>query len=125
MTNKTPNVYMLECGNAKSSWKVSETALFNECKQWDRHLFTRDDILSLQAQLSDLNAALYKASEKLAASSGKLRGIEDYTEAAAYCRDTLIPNMKAARAYADEIEALTDRAVWPYPTYGDLLFAVR
>ena len=52
MTNKTPNVYMLECGNAKSSWKVSETALFNECKQWDRHLFTRDDILSLQAQLS-------------------------------------------------------------------------
>ena len=33
--------------------------------------------------------------------------------------------MKEARAFADAIESLTDRSVWPYPTYGDILFAVR
>ncbi len=80
---------------------------------------------TLQSKLSDLNDSLYKASEKLAASSEKLRTIEGFDVAAAYCRDTLIPDMKAARAYADEIESLTDRSLWPYPTYGDILFAVR
>jgi len=80
---------------------------------------------TLASKLSNLNDSLYKATEKLAASSEELKSIDCYEVAAAFCRDTLIPDMKTARAFADEIESLTDRSVWPYPTYGDILFAVR
>ncbi|MBQ6261905.1 MAG: glutamine synthetase type III, partial [Clostridia bacterium] len=79
----------------------------------------------LQTKLSCLNDSLYKAAEELERSSEKLKGLDGYSAAADFCRDVLIPDMKKARAFADEIESLTDRSVWPYPTYGDILFAVR
>ena len=53
---KAPLVYLLDCGNAKSSWRLAQAALFNECRQWDRHLFTKDDILALRASLSSTAA---------------------------------------------------------------------
>ena len=80
---------------------------------------------TLSERLSALNDSLYDACERLAGASGKLSAFEDKSEAASYCRDTLIPLMNEARSFADEIESLTDRSVWPYPTYGDILFAVR
>ena len=80
---------------------------------------------TLSERLSALNDSLYDACERLDAASGKLSAFEDKSEAASYCRDTLIPLMNEARSFADEIESLTDRSVWPYPTYGDILFAVR
>ena len=80
---------------------------------------------TLSERLSALNDSLYDACERLAGASGKLSAFEDKSEAASYCRDTLIPLMNEARSFADEIESLTDRYVWPYPTYGDILFAVR
>ena len=33
-------------------------------------------------------------------------------------------DMEAARAIADQLELLVDRAHWPFPTYRDLLFYV-
>jgi glutamine synthetase len=36
--------------------------------------------------------------------------------------DTIVPGMQAIRSHADELEALTDKSYWPYPTYSDLLF---
>ena len=53
---KAPLVYLLNCGSAKSIWRVAQTALFNECCQWDQHLFTKDDILALRASLSSIAA---------------------------------------------------------------------
>ena len=32
--------------------------------------------------------------------------------------------MEALRAPADELEMLVDKADWPFPTYGDLMFEV-
>ena len=32
--------------------------------------------------------------------------------------------MEALRAPIDELEMLVDKALWPVPTYGDLLFEV-
>ena len=40
-------------------------------------------------------------------------------------RDTVLPKMAALRAVADEAETLTAEEVWPFPTYGELLFGVR
>ena len=43
---------------------------------------------------------------------------------AAAIRDGLQPAMDRLRAVCDEAEALTDAAVWPFPTYAELLFSV-
>jgi hypothetical protein len=55
---KTPLVYLLECGDAKSSWRVATRTLYDEARKWDRHLFTHDDILGLYASLKATAAGL-------------------------------------------------------------------
>ena len=37
----------------------------------------------------------------------------------------ILSDMDTLRSAADSAEALTDRTLWPYPTYGDLLYGVR
>ena len=34
-------------------------------------------------------------------------------------------DMTELRLAVDEMETLTSRACWPYPSYGDLLFSVK
>ena len=42
--------------------------------------------------------------------------------ASEYYHSVIVPDMEALRTQADALEALTDKAYWPYPTYSDLLF---
>ena len=42
--------------------------------------------------------------------------------ASRFYHDTIIPGMEAIRGHADQLEELTDRSYWPYPTYSDLLY---
>ena len=42
--------------------------------------------------------------------------------AAKYYRTVIVPAMEDVRREADILEALTDKAFWPYPTYSDLLY---
>ena len=44
---------------------------------------------------------------------------------AEYYRDKVIPAMTALRSAADQLEPLVDKALWPFPTYSDLLFSVN
>ena len=46
-------------------------------------------------------------------------------ETANYYKDHVIPAMNELRVNADELETLTSKAYWPFPSYGDLLFGVR
>ena len=39
--------------------------------------------------------------------------------------DRVIGAMERLRASVDAMETLCDRSVWPYPTYGDILFSVK
>ena len=41
---------------------------------------------------------------------------------AAYCRDVLIPAMRAVRETADYLETVVDKRFWPLPTYDEILF---
>ena len=41
---------------------------------------------------------------------------------AQYIHDKIVPLMAEVRAAADELETIVDAAVWPFPTYIDLLF---
>ena len=52
------------------------------------------------------------------------QGIKEHKTCARYYRDHVKTAMEALRAPADALEMLTDKEVWPLPTYGDLLFEV-
>jgi len=47
------------------------------------------------------------------------------TELANYYKDKVIPAMSELRISADELETITAKSYWPYPSYGDLLFSVK
>ncbi|MGI6578208.1 MAG: glutamine synthetase III [Eubacteriales bacterium] len=57
------------------------------------------------------------------------RSIDDVPEdklenIAHYWHDTVLPIMEKLRGTADNLERITDTSLWPFPTYGELLFKV-
>ena len=50
--------------------------------------------------------------------------LADKKEQAQYYRDVICTDMAALRAPADALEMMVDKNMWPFPTYGDLLFEV-
>ena len=66
--------------------------------------------------------ALNQCIERL---SGSLEGQPadgEPLERARYMHDSVMPEMAALRKVADELESITDRKSWPFPTYDQLLF---
>ena len=49
---------------------------------------------------------------------------ENALEKACFYRDVIIPIMNEIRENTDKLELITDRNVWPVPTYNELLFGV-
>ena len=45
-------------------------------------------------------------------------------ERAVFCRENVVPAMKALRTPVDELEMIVDKEMWPMPSYGDLIFEV-
>ena len=53
-----------------------------------------------------------------------LRNVPADPEAAMrFCHDVIVPDMNECRSFADELETITERTAWPFPTYSDLLFS--
>ena len=67
-----------------------------------------------------LNAAIADLSDAL--NSKPLQ--DDPEQSARYMRDRVLPPMKRLRKVADELEIVTDKKLWPFPTYDQLLFSV-
>lgn len=76
-------------------------------------------------EVADHLDAMYKAVKKLEADEVKGNDITDVVELADFCRDIIIPDMAEVRAHSDAMEMVADSKVWPYPSYGKLLFGVR
>ena len=73
-------------------------------------------------QIGELTDKLLDAAEKL---ESDLKAVpSDSVKAMDYTHKTILSDMAAARADADELETLTDRAYWPFPVYSDLLFYI-
>ena len=71
--------------------------------------------------VSMLTDCLYDACIKL---EKDLRDVpQDPEEAMRFCHDVIVPDMNECRSYADELETITDRNAWPFPTYSELLFS--
>ena len=65
-----------------------------------------------------------KALDDLGLQLKRVTEIRDVKEQAFFCKDVIVPAMAALRAPADELELLVDKALWPLPTYGELMFEV-
>ena len=72
------------------------------------------------ALLSDMKVALAALTDITEETAG-VSGAE--AQAHAY-HDKVVPAMAALRAPADKLEMIVDKDLWPFPSYGDLMFEV-
>ncbi len=77
------------------------------------------------AVLSDITSGAFALAEEMEALVVEIRKEKNVTRRGARVRDELSPMMKALREMIDSAEGITDRAYWPVPTYGELLYGVR
>ena len=78
--------------------------------------------IALVRAITDKTSALMERAEALDKAVAAVPGT--VKESARYCAEAVLPAMEAARAIADQLELIVDRAHWPFPTYRDLLFYV-
>ena len=78
----------------------------------------------LANRLSTLCASLYQRIGALEAAVQDAANSGDAEACAMYYKDHVFTAMQELRAVADELEGLTAKRYWPYPTYGDMLFSV-
>ncbi|MBR6452704.1 MAG: glutamine synthetase III [Lachnospiraceae bacterium] len=80
--------------------------------------------VSLISRLSDLQDQAFAQAEDLAKKLADSPKGSDKLTIAQYYRDEILPAMKALRESCDTMEVYTPSDVWPFPTYGSLLFSV-
>ena len=78
----------------------------------------------LLRETSELLARASAAEKRLDAAVQKMNGIDCVCEMATFCRDEVVPAMRDLRTPIDRLELIVDKAIWPVPTYGDLMFEV-
>ncbi len=80
--------------------------------------------LTLIKRLSALQDLAFRRTDELNEKLGNAVSIHDCLELAIYYRDVILPAMEALRAPIDTMEVYTPSDVWPFPTYGSLLFSI-
>ena len=76
-------------------------------------------------KLNDIGDKIYAAINKLDALLKESLNFAGAQEHALFLRDKVINAMKELRAYSDDAEQRVDKAFWPFPTYGEILFSVK
>ena len=77
------------------------------------------------ARLSALTETASEDAAKLSDALMQAGELPSAQEAADFYQAEVFKDMAELRLAVDEMETLTARACWPYPTYGELLFSVR
>jgi glutamine synthetase len=62
------------------------------------------------------------ATQRLRTTLKETKDIEDAGELALAFKEKVLTTMAELRTYGDNLELLVEKAVWPFPTYEDLLF---
>ncbi len=78
----------------------------------------------LLRQVSGLLADANKAYTDLTAAVTQTRALPDGQAMARSFRENVVPVMRRLRSAVDQLELLVNKAYWPVPTYGDLMFEV-
>ena len=78
--------------------------------------------------LSKVSEGLKKAYEETLDLEKTLAKKDSFTkieELSLFYKDEVLPKMASLRDVVDDLEVIVDEKVWPYPSYGRLLFGVR
>ena len=78
----------------------------------------------LVRKLSDAAETMWRKTEELDSLLADARSVEGAAKQAAFFADRVLPVMQEIRIVADRTETETPKGVWPYPSYGELLFGV-
>ncbi len=79
---------------------------------------------ALLGKVSQLSGEIYNRTEALSDTLENAKAIEDKAELALCYRENVLPAMQNLRAAADELETITPPDLWPFPSYGTILFRV-
>ncbi|MFA5450174.1 MAG: glutamine synthetase III [Clostridia bacterium] len=79
----------------------------------------------LLMKMSNLTTQFYKNLEALEASLEGAKDACEHLQCARYYRNNVFAKMAQLRESADELESLTAKKHWAYPTYFDLLYSVK
>ena len=79
---------------------------------------------ALLSEVSSHLLEMQKALEELKAAERKVHVLTNAREKAFFYREKVTSAMENLRTYADRLEVLVDKSIWPFPTYADLLFEV-
>jgi len=75
-------------------------------------------------EIATLNDELLGSIEALDAELSNAMKIDDSKKKSFYLHDKVLPLMEECRVISDKLELIVDRAYWPIPTYGELLYSV-
>ena len=76
-------------------------------------------------QASKLTFTMDERLEKLEADIEKVKELEDTYELAKFHHDVIFADMNELREVVDELETVVPSDIWPYPTYGEILYSVK
>ena len=79
-------------------------------------------------KVSCLTTCIYNKTEKLEQAVMQAKQVAesgDSSKTAFFYREQVFAAMNELRLCADELETVTPKEMWPFPSYGDLLFSVR
>ena len=79
----------------------------------------------LVRELSALESRLFARKKELEADVIAANDCPDSAALARFTRDRIVDCMAQIRTIVDELEMKTDAQVWPYPSYGSILFSVK
>ena len=97
----------------------SLSAVRDACPEADVSV-QKELILETSDLLSEVKVALAALEEK----AGIAAGISNSKERAYYCLENVTTAMKALRIPVDKLEMIVGKELWPFPSYGDLIFEV-
>lgn len=97
----------------------SLSAVRDACPEADVSV-QKELILETSALLSEMKVALSALENEAKAAMA----ISNSKERAYYCLEKVTAAMKKLRIPADKLEMIVDKELWPFPSYGDLIFEV-
>ena len=74
--------------------------------------------------LSALIGSAFRNAKKLESDLLSAKSVTGAAELADVYKGAILDDMRALRIAVDEMETMAAKSVWPYPTYGELLFGV-
>ena len=115
---------ILPCAS-KYAAKLAETINLKKAACGDCDATYEGEMLK---KVSTLTSCIFKktaALEKAVMDAKELASGEDSGKTAMFYCKTVFAAMNELRICADELEVITPKELWPFPSYGDLLYSVR